>query len=265
MNEKIKQLELSEKSNLFLLVDESKWTNFIEFLENIPDEALTSWYRIFTQGNHVYIDTIKEIIMVNAMYIYMKELDIKIVEDSDDRFIQVFDGFCNSVISYYLYKNGYVKGVNRKYFENLYSLIKNNKTTLDPSKANPDNLILPKIYLDIPYSGMEDSAYQQVTKKSAELIEKGYNVFSPITHSYPLHQLGLKGDWEFWSKIDYQYLDWCDEVWVLIPKEGYQKVLQSTGVKGKIEYAQKLNKPVRLLGVTDESQLINLIKQDEEV
>jgi hypothetical protein len=49
---------------------------------------------------------------------------------------------------------------------------------------------------------MEESAYKQATEITYNLVQDGYNVFSPITHSHPLHKLGLKGDWEFWKKID---------------------------------------------------------------
>ncbi len=107
---------------------------------------------------------------------------------------------------------------------------------------------MKKIYLAVPYSGMRDSSYKQVNIATILLLQQGYNVFSPITHSHPLTLISeyeVPGNWEFWQKIDYQFIDFCDEVFVLIPEEGYNKVLQSTGVQAEIKYAQQHNKPIK--------------------
>lgn len=101
---------------------------------------------------------------------------------------------------------------------------------------------MKKIYLAIPYSGMEESSFKQATEATAKLIEanNNLNIFSPITHSHPLTKVeGVKlpGNWEYWEQIDYQYIDFADEVWVLIPEEGYDKVTASTGVTAEINYA----------------------------
>lgn len=107
---------------------------------------------------------------------------------------------------------------------------------------------MKKIYLAIPYTSMEDSAYKQATYLTSLIIQCGYNVFSPITHSHPLHKdYGVKGTWDFWSKIDYEFIDWSDEVWVIVPKEGYNKVLHSVGVNAEIKYAEEKGKPVKLI------------------
>ncbi len=99
-----------------------------------------------------------------------------------------------------------------------------------------------KIYLAIPYSGMEESSFQQANEATVRLLKQGFNVFSPITHSHPLTRFNLPGTWEFWSKIDYQFLDWCDVCLVLIPKEGVEKVHASTGVQAEKNYSQKHDK-----------------------
>lgn len=97
---------------------------------------------------------------------------------------------------------------------------------------------MTKIYLAIPYSGMEESSYKQANEATVELLRRGYNVLSPITHSHPLSMIGgLPGTWEFWSKIDYQFLDWADEMWILVPKEGKDVVEKSVGVQAEIQYA----------------------------
>jgi nucleoside 2-deoxyribosyltransferase len=101
-----------------------------------------------------------------------------------------------------------------------------------------------KIYLAIPYSGMEESSFEQANEATVKLLKQGFNVFSPITHSHPLTRFDLPGTWEFWSKIDYQFLDWCDVCLVLVPKEGGVKVDDSVGVSAEIDYAIEKNKLV---------------------
>ena len=99
-----------------------------------------------------------------------------------------------------------------------------------------------KIYLAIPYTGMEKSSYEQANRATAELLKLGFNVFSPITHSHSLTKYKVPGTWDFWSQIDYQFIDWADVILVLIPKEGSAKVLQSTGVQAEIEYVKEKGK-----------------------
>ena len=109
---------------------------------------------------------------------------------------------------------------------------------------------MKKIYLAIPYSGMEQSSYDQATFATSQIINQYMiNVFSPITHSHPLVKYGAKGTWDYWQNIDYQFIDWCDEVWVLIPKEGRDKIEKSTGVQAEIKYAKETGKPVKFISV----------------
>lgn len=107
---------------------------------------------------------------------------------------------------------------------------------------------MKKVYLAIPYSGMEQSSYDQATAATAQIINKyEINVFSPITHSHPLTKHGVKGTWDYWQKIDFQYIDWCDEVWVLVPTEGEDRVKKSVGVQAEIEYARNSGKLVQYI------------------
>jgi hypothetical protein len=103
----------------------------------------------------------------------------------------------------------------------------------------------PLTYLCCPYSSNKRTKraqarekakrYRLVTRAAAWLIEDvGYNVFSPITHSHPLHTIAdLEGDWATWQKIDYQYIDCSSRVVVLcIP--GWR---ESIGVTAELKYA----------------------------
>lgn len=109
---------------------------------------------------------------------------------------------------------------------------------------------MKKVYLAIPYTRMEESSYEQATLATHRLLERGINVFSPITHCHPLTKFDdrpLPGTWDFWSQVDYQFIDWADEVYVLIPEEGYDAVLNSTGVQAEIAYATENNVPIKFL------------------
>ena len=104
---------------------------------------------------------------------------------------------------------------------------------------------MKKIYVAIPYSGMEESSYQQANKVTAEILKMGYNPFSPITHSHPLTQYNVPGDWEFWSKVDMDWINVCDELWFIIPEEGRKRVTDSIGVQAEIKYDEEIGIPVK--------------------
>lgn len=120
------------------------------------------------------------------------------------------------------------------------------------SNSFRDKKELLKVYLAIPYSGMEESSYTQATEATMLIInEYGYNVFSPITHSHPIAKLGVKGTWDYWQNIDYQFIDWAEEVWVLVPEQGLTKCFLSTGVTAEMKYAEKHNKRIKLVTKKD--------------
>ena len=106
---------------------------------------------------------------------------------------------------------------------------------------------LKKAYLAIPYSKMDkELSYKIANEISVYFINKGYNIFSPITHSHPLSKYGLRGDFAFWEKMDKQFIDWCDEVIVVVvPNNGWELIESSIGVQGEIEHANLTGKRVR--------------------
>jgi hypothetical protein len=77
------------------------------------------------------------------------------------------------------------------------------------------------VYLAVPYSDPVEEVrvdrYEITTRYAARLVLAGLTVYSPITHSHPMIErcpsLGL--DWEFWAKMDREYLMMCSELRVL--------------------------------------------------
>jgi hypothetical protein len=98
------------------------------------------------------------------------------------------------------------------------------------------------IYLATPYShkGLLGRwvmwmRFRIVTRIAAKIMQKGYNVFSPITLTHPIARLGNidQIDHEFWLKMDKWYVDRCDELWVVM-LDGWK---DSAGVKREIGWA----------------------------
>jgi hypothetical protein len=104
----------------------------------------------------------------------------------------------------------------------------------------------PLVYLACPYShaekGMMEMRYFAVTSAAARLMGRhpNLNIFSPITHSHPLHLAGMPSDWSRWKKIDTQYLRLSKQLYVLM-LSGWDT---SVGVSAEIEIARRLNIPI---------------------
>ncbi len=105
---------------------------------------------------------------------------------------------------------------------------------------------MKKIYLATPYSSHADlvvrkARFEVVNKIAALLMNKGYLVFSPISHTHPIALAGdLPKGWEFWREYDLTFIEWCDEVFVL-KQNGWK---ESVGVIAEIKIAKELNKPI---------------------
>jgi len=120
---------------------------------------------------------------------------------------------------------------------------------------------LLRIYLASPYSHKDprvvEDRYGEAILATAALMKRftSLNVFSPIVHSHPLAKIGgLRGDWEFWKALDEDFIDHCDEVWVLeIP--GWR---ESTGVQAEIKIAEATGKPVKYVRELRGKYLVSL-------
>lgn len=110
--------------------------------------------------------------------------------------------------------------------------------------SNPNKMQL--IYLASPYSHTDESVVEarfiHAAKAAAWLVKQfpDENVFSPIVHSHVMHKMGglggLGGDWEFWKRIDTDYLHRCDQL-VILCLPGWDT---STGVKAELELARDM-------------------------
>ena len=105
-----------------------------------------------------------------------------------------------------------------------------------------------KIYLAAPYSHKDKSIrlkrVEKINKCASKLMLKGEIVFSPITHSHVIAtQEKMPTDFDFWSKQDYEFIKWCDAIYILM-LPGWDK---SKGVLKEIKFAESLNKQVRYI------------------
>jgi nucleoside 2-deoxyribosyltransferase len=100
------------------------------------------------------------------------------------------------------------------------------------------------IYLASPYSHRDvhvrEWRFQQACRAAAALLRAGLTVFSPIAHSHPIAQHGMPMSWEFWSRMDREYLSRCD-VLAVLTLPGWR---ESVGVQAEIALAQELGLPV---------------------
>lgn len=111
-----------------------------------------------------------------------------------------------------------------------------------------------KIYLACPYSHPLESVREQrvsmANKIAAGLMQQGYAVFSPISHSHGIaHHINNHLDHDFWLNQCLEFIPWCDELWIMQVK-GWR---ESRGIKMEIEAAKENGKDVR--SVRDNNEL----------
>lgn len=104
----------------------------------------------------------------------------------------------------------------------------------------------PLTYLAGPYTSdsppVKNYRFEMLTKAAAWLMNNfpHLNVFSPITSSHPLHVIGgMRGDWEFWKRVDTEYLNLCG-LFVVVMLDGWEK---SVGVTAELKIAKELKIP----------------------
>lgn len=122
-----------------------------------------------------------------------------------------------------------------------------------------------KIYLAIPYTEIKEISFRIANRVAGMLIQQGYVVFSPISHSHPIWKESvdlLENDFDTWMQQDKAFLEWADELYVIeihgdvINNEGIGLIYRSKGVKQEIEWAKEQNKPIKLVIYNDDKDLI---------
>lgn len=104
------------------------------------------------------------------------------------------------------------------------------------------------VYLAIPYTWNPDESFKIANKVSAELMNLGYVVFSPISHSHPISDYldpKLKTNQEFWMNQDIPILKLCNKIiFVVIGDDGIDLIDKSEGCQSEKEEALKFNIPI---------------------
>jgi len=122
---------------------------------------------------------------------------------------------------------------------------------------------MKKIYLAIPYSGIEEVSYNAANEVAALLIAEGFCVFSPISHSDPIWKAGIgvvEHSWEVWMEQDKEFVQWCDAVYVieLVNLNGIGLIYKSKGVMQEIDWAKEFNKELKMIKYNTETKQLEL-------
>ncbi len=101
------------------------------------------------------------------------------------------------------------------------------------------------IYLAVPYTHhspvVRHNRFEHVNRFAAWLMQQGYPIFSPISHSHPIEEHFTETKtWEFWQLQDLPILRQCDRLFVLCI-DGWR---ESVGVTAEIAEASRLGIPV---------------------
>jgi len=105
-----------------------------------------------------------------------------------------------------------------------------------------------KIYLAIPYSDPDPEVrkgrFELVNRMAVELLEEGFNIWSPISHSHPISlYMDNSNDSDFWCENSLAFLEHCDEL-VVYCLQGWK---ESRGVTKEIKFAKSHKIPIRYL------------------
>jgi len=109
----------------------------------------------------------------------------------------------------------------------------------------------PKIiYLGLPYTFNPYLSFEIANRVAAKLMQKGYVVFSPISHSHPIsdHMADeMRISQQFWMHQDLPILGKCDEFHLIyIGKNGQKLINESKGCQAEIKKATELGLPIKI-------------------
>jgi nucleoside 2-deoxyribosyltransferase len=107
------------------------------------------------------------------------------------------------------------------------------------------------LYLASPYShpnaGVRQHRFEEACRAAAALLRAGVAVFSPIAHSHPIARFGVPTSWDYWSRLDREFLARCD-VLAVLTLAGWR---ESVGVQAEIALAYKLGMPIVYVAPND--------------
>jgi len=108
------------------------------------------------------------------------------------------------------------------------------------------------IYLACPYTHDDPDVilqrFYRVNKAAGVLMDRGYVVFSPITHSHTIEvAMERVKPWDYWRIQDFELLRRSDALFVLM-LDGWR---ESVGVSDEINYARELNLPITYIDPKD--------------
>lgn len=118
----------------------------------------------------------------------------------------------------------------------------------------------PIYYLASPFTHadkeIESKRHHKAVVAVGMLLKIGMLAYSPIVHNVPVSYVaGMGGTWGDWQEYDLAMLNRCDELLVLgIP--GWE---DSIGVRAEVKQAASVGKPIHLLHIDAESQLIKIL------
>ena len=96
-------------------------------------------------------------------------------------------------------------------------------------------------YFGHPYSSRAENGklanFNLCNERTVQLLDLGYKIFSPISHSHPLQKVKQNSS-EFWIDLDSAFMDRCDGL-ILAPHWENSK-----GCEIEYDYFKKQNKPV---------------------
>ena len=115
----------------------------------------------------------------------------------------------------------------------------------------------PVVYIACPYAHSDPAVrqhrFETASRAASKLMQNGVAVFSPLSHSVPIVEIGQLGErgHDFWMACDLPLLQRCDEL-LVVGMEGWR---ESRGVIEEMFKAMLWRKPITLISERDIDQL----------
>ena len=75
-----------------------------------------------------------------------------------------------------------------------------------------------------------------------KLTELGFNVYSPVVVADAIRKSVLAPtDWSVWRRIDFSFIEWCHQLWVLTLEDWGRSI----GIPEEVRCAETLGKTIR--------------------